>query len=112
MIKKIDIASEFTPRLVYRDKHQGESEFNAIKFRDKFLQALEEEEWWENDSMYVELDFSGVKTLGPSWANEIFAYYTSKYKPKIILQKIRLVNITEVKKAIIKLEIETGYSGK
>lgn len=110
MINKMDIAKDFSDRLVYRDRYQGDGKSNAIDFRNKFLNELESEKWWKDNEKFIELDFSGVKTLGPSWANEVFAYYTKNHTPKEILNKIKLVNISNVKKSIIKLEIETGYS--
>ncbi len=109
---RIDVGKEFSQRLVYRDKQQGEGTFNASEFREKYLKDLENNDWWQDDSKYIELDFSNVKTLSPSWANEAFAYYTSDHKPKMIFKKIRFVNISNVKEAIIKLEVDTGHLRK
>ena len=81
-----------------------------MEFRNKYLGELDDQENWNNNSSIIELDFRHVKRLGPSWANEVFAYFTRKHKPESILKKIKLINITKVKRAIVEKEIETGYT--
>lgn len=106
----IDIGKEFYHRLVNRDKNQGDGAHTALQFREKFLQDLGNQEWWDDSSKWIELDFGNVRTLGPSWANEVFAYYTQFSKPDAILKKIRLKNVSAVKLSIIKNELDSGYS--
>ena len=62
--------------------------------------------------MFIVLNFSNVKRLGPSWANEVFAYFTRYSSPERILKKIKLENISRVKRTTIEQEISTGYSKK
>lgn len=103
---------EFSDFLINRDQHQGDGTFNAVEFRQKYLANADNEEWWSKKSDVIELDFEGVDTLGPSWANEAFAYF-AKFANKSgdILKRIRFVNISPVKLALVKKEIESGYNG-
>ncbi len=106
----IIVAAEFYPRLANRDTRQGDGRHTAVEFRDKFLAVLDSQEAWDNESCVVELDFKGVKKIGPSFANEAFAYFTQYAKPQLILKKICLKNASKVQTKIIEIELETGYS--
>jgi hypothetical protein len=103
---------EFSDFLINRDQRQGDGTFNAVEFRQKYLANADNEEWWSKKSDVIELDFEGVDTLGPSWANEAFAYF-AKFANKSgdILKRIRFVNISPVKLALVKKEIDSGYNG-
>lgn len=109
MTKTIDVGKEFYHRLANRDKHQCGGYHSAEDFRDEYLAELCNEEAWKDNSEFIVLDFSHVKKLGPSFANEAFAFFTQFAKPERILKKIRFVNISDVKMMIIRTELESGY---
>lgn len=111
MSREIDIGSEFSDYLVNRNKLQGDGSFTAIEFREKFLQELENEHWW-NSNNTITLNFKNVVTLGPSWANEVFAFYTDKYAKDLIKKKIIFKDLSVVKREIIDQEIDSGYVRK
>ncbi|MBI4356348.1 MAG: STAS-like domain-containing protein [Gammaproteobacteria bacterium] len=107
----IKIAEVFHRRLVNRDDLQGDGKNTAVEFRDKFLKDLDNKDWWDDSSKTIEIDFDGVETLGPSWANEAFAYFTKfNVKPAKFFTKVIFKNISAVKKATVRTEIETGYN--
>jgi hypothetical protein len=108
-MKTIDVGTEFSLSLTNRDKLQRDGTFTGEEFRNKFLSEIDDPVRWKNQDAFVILDFSKVKRLGPSWANEAFAYFTKFGEPDAILKKIVLTDISRVKLAIIKQEIDTGY---
>lgn len=108
----IDIGRNFSPRLVNRNKHQGDGRYTAEEFRKKYLNFLDNEQLWKEAGNEVILDFANVEKIGPSFANEAFAYFSKYAKKREILEKIKLINITKIKRAIITEEIESGYSKK
>lgn len=108
-MKSIDVGIEFSPSLTNRDELQRDGTFSGEEFRNRYLKDLEDENIWKNEDPYIILDFGNVERLGPSWANEVFAYFTQFAHPELILKKIHLKNITPVKKAIIDRELSTGY---
>lgn len=110
MSQRINIKEQFSDRLVYRDSFQGIYKYSAKNFRELFLKELETVKWWGDDSKLIELNFKDVETISPSWANEVFAFYTENYDPDKVKKKIKLVNISSVKRLIINLEIDLGYS--
>lgn len=110
-IKTVNVASEFYPWLRNRNKHQGDGKFTAVEFRDKFLSELYDEEKWKTDDLHITLDFKDVKKIGPSFANEAFAYFC-RFKdasPDRILAKIKMTNLSEVKFLIIEMELKEAY---
>lgn len=109
-MKNIDIGKDFTHSLTNRDQYQRDGTYTGIDFRKKYLNELDNKAAWTDDTEHILLNFENVKRLGPSWANEVFAYFTKYGKPEVILKKIRLINISRVKLAIITQEINTGYS--
>lgn len=109
MSREIDVGNEFSDYLVNRNKLQGDGSATAEQFRDKFLKDLESEDWWSGQDI-ITLSFKNVRTLGPSWANEVFAYYTAKRNKELIQKKIIFKDISTVKKEIIDQEIESGYA--
>ncbi len=112
MLKKIDIGKEFYHRLANRDDRQGDGKKTAVEFREKYLSDLDNSNVWKDDKEIIQLDFINVKKLGPSFANEAFAYFTQYAQPERILKKIKLLNISKVKELIILQELKTGYSRK
>jgi len=110
--KVIDVGVDFYHRLVNRDSLQCDGKFNAVEFRHKYLKELDNQQSWENSDEFIQLDFSHVKKIGPSFANEAFGYFTKYTKPKQILQKIVCKNINEVSLMIIEEELNAGYKNK
>src|SRR4051812_35551820 len=82
----IQIADEFSDYLVNRDKYQGDGKYSAQDFRSRFLKELDDQSWWDNPETRVVISFKGVQTLGPSWANEAFAYFLRFATREQILQ--------------------------
>jgi hypothetical protein len=112
MINTIDVGRDFFVDLVNRDANQGDGLYTAVEFRDRYLKDLMEPKFWVKPKEYIRLDFSKVEILGPSFANEAFAYFTQfDVKPDTILQVISFVNVSRVKLSIIKVELEQGYRG-
>ncbi len=118
MTKTIKVTEEFSDRLTNRNQLQGDGKKNAEDFRKKYLSFLDSPDEWvktaiEENSPAIIFDFSEVKKIGPSFANEAFAYFT-KYEgatPKAIMLRISFINISIVQKEIIEIELESGYSG-
>jgi hypothetical protein len=111
-MKTIDVGDKFSPSLTNRDHQQRDGAFTGVEFREEFLSELNSTSLWEDDDAFITLDFTNVRRLGPSWANEVFAYFTRFGQPDSILKKVNVTGISRVKLAIIKQEIETGYSKK
>lgn len=109
-MRTIDIGNEFYRILRNRDNLQGDGKHTAVEFRNKFLSSLDNIDVWRSDSPEIILDFSNVEVLGPSFANEVFAYFTRYTTPENILKKIVLKEISRVKRSTIKIELESGYS--
>jgi hypothetical protein len=106
----INIATDFSDTLINRDKDQGDGTFNGVEFRTKYLSIADSEEWWKKQREVIALDFSGVDIIGPSWANEVFAFFTRfNLNEKDILKRFDLQKISNVKLALIKREIASGY---
>lgn len=105
----IDVGKDFSPTLTNRDKRQRDGKHTAIEFRDKFLSDLNNKEAWKDNNPFIELDFSHVSKMGPSWANEAFAYFTKFVPPDKVRSKIVFKNISKVKSAIIDQELNAGY---
>lgn len=110
-MKTIDVGKDFYHRLANRDQYQGEGTHTAVEFRGKFLSELDNNDAWKSDSPFVVLDFKNVAKIGPSFANEAFAFFTSFAKPSLIKKRIMFRNISKIQEMIISEELETGYSG-
>ena len=108
-MKIVNVGKEFYPRLANRDKLQGDSKHTAAEFRDTFLKDLDNKAAWDSGDPYITLDFSEVKKIGPSFANEAFAYFAKYTSPEVIFKKILFTNISNVQRAIIDIELNTGY---
>lgn len=107
-MKTIDIGKEFSDRLVNRNKYQGDGRHNAIKFRSRYLLLLDNDDAWENDSVVCQLDFSNVRKIAPSFANEAFAYFMKFSTPEQFHKKVKLLNTTRVQHTIIDAELRAG----
>ena len=112
MIKTIDVGKEFYHRLANRDYRQGDGKYTAVEFRKKYLADLDKESEWKKNDIFIEFDFSNVKRIGPSFANEAFGYFTQYARPEVILQRIGFKHISEVQLMIIKEELNVGYFNK
>lgn len=112
-MRSVDIGNEFSKIIVNRANYQGNGRNTATEFRNQFLSELEDIRIWKTDDPVIELDFSSVRSISTSFANELFAYYlrytTSKDR---ILRKIKLTNLSPLKKNMIEREIEKGYKYK
>ena len=100
----VNIGKEFSPNLVYKE--------SSLLFRETFLDFLDNEDAWKTDDVEIELDFVKIKRIGPAWSNEVFAYFRKYASTEQIMKKIKMINITEVKKIIIYFEINSGYYEK
>lgn len=108
-MNKIDVGKDFYPRLANRDENQGDGKHTAVSFRLKYLTCFDNSKVWEDGTLTIDFDFSNVSKIGPSFANEAFAYFTKYAKPTAILKQIKVSNTTKVQLSIIKQELETGY---
>lgn len=100
---------DFGTHLYARYSHLGSC--SAEEFRRKHLHRfLGSKQWWEGDGVLT-LDFSGVDTVGPGWANEAFAFY-APYAPdrESFDRKVTFVNISPVKRSIVEREIDDGFT--
>ncbi len=102
--------ADFYHSLVNRDDLQGDGKYTVLEFRKKYLVDFDNEEWWKEKNKVLEIDFEGVTTVGPTWANEAFAYFM-KYNvsPERFLKKFIFQNISRIKLGTIKTELEVGY---
>lgn len=105
----VDVGKDFYPRLANRNSRQGDGKHHAEEFRKKYLFSLDNAEAWNQKGPVIEFDFTNVKKIGPSFANEAFAYFTKHAKPKKVLELISFSNISKVHRMIIVHEIESGY---
>lgn len=107
---KVDVGKDFYFRLANRNELQGDGTFNAIEFRTKYLSILDSIESWKTLEKEVIFDFSNVKRIGPSFANEAFAYFMRYTNPDNFFKKVEFINIDkEVDLPIIIKELKAGY---
>lgn len=111
-MKTVTVKDQFSHRLANRDEYQGDGTKTAVQFRELFLKHLDQEQAWTENGNEICLDFMGVKKIGPSFANEAFAYFTKYANPDKILSKIILRHVSEIQKMIIRQELEDGYRRK
>ena len=109
-MKEVDVGREFHYRLANRNRYQGDGKNTAEQFRKKYLSNLDKEEAWKDDKTSITFNFGNVKKIGPSFANEAFAYFTKYTSPEDIKKKIVFKNISHVQELIIDEELESGYS--
>ena len=111
-MKTIDVGKEYFFRLANRNKLQGDGTYNAVDFRKKYLSKLDNSSAWEDFTPFIVLDFSNVKRIGPSFANEAFAYFMKYTNPDNFMEKVTFKNLDEVDQIIINKELFSGYKGK
>jgi len=108
-IPVIDVGKDFYHRLANRDMNSGDGKHTALEFRKKYLHDLDIPSAWTNCDPFIIFDFANVDVIGPGFANTAFAHFVCYAPPFTVLQKIRFVNITKVKRAIIEEEIKGAY---
>lgn len=108
----IDVGKDFYHRLANRNKMQGDGRHTAVEFRTKFLGDFDNAKVWGPHGPTIELDFSNVKKIGPSFANEAFAYFTRFTTPETFLRRVVFVNISKIQRMIIEEELRSGYAGR
>ena len=78
--------------------------------RELFMEHMDNQKFWDNvNSPAIRFDFTGVRKITPSFANDAFAYFTKYANATKVLKVIEFVNITNIKRAIINLEVEQGH---
>jgi len=97
----IHIAKEFNRRLINRT---GDT-YAADEFRESYLKFLDNKEAWERDDTEIELDFSNIQQIRPSFANEAFGYFKKYASMQQILTKIKFSNVSVIQMLIIKQEL-------
>jgi hypothetical protein len=111
--RTIDVGKEFYHRLANRDERQGDGKHTAVEFREKYLAGFDNPAaWTPTSTISVTLDFSHVQKIGPSFANEAFAYFGKYASPVEILQRIKIVNASKVQLFIIQQEVEASARTK
>lgn len=103
--------ADFCKRLTNRNKSQGDGEHTAEEFRGKYMSDCMTGDFW-NSKQTITFDFSDVIKIGPSFANEAFAYFMGKYNvnKEKFNEHIKFINISRVQKLIIQQELDSGYS--
>jgi len=109
-MREVDVGKEFYHRLANRNKYQGDGRHTAEQFRDVYLYDLDKEDAWKDDKIAIVFNFENVKKIGPSFANEAFAYFMKYATPQQLKKKICFKNISSVQELIIEQELESGYS--
>ena len=109
-MREVDVGKEFYHRLANRNKYQGDGRHTAEQFRNAYLCDLDKEDTWNDDKITIIFNFENVKKIGPSFANEAFAYFMKYTTPQQLKKKIRFKNISSVQELIIEQELESGYS--
>ncbi len=106
--KVIDVGKEFYHRLANIDELQGDGKYTSFEFRQKYLSFLDNKKKWVNSEEEIVLDFQNVKKIGCDFANNVFAYFRRYANPKQILNKINIINASNVQKRIIEYEVDNG----
>lgn len=106
----VDIGRKFFHMCVNRDENQNDGVFNAVQFREKFLEKLEDPAWMKNTEEVYTLDFGNVTEMSSGFANEAFAYFlTKRITQRQLMTKIKFVNIKPDMKKMISRELTNGY---
>lgn len=102
----------FGVNLRNRDKNQTDGKCSGLEFREKYLKDLEKADWWKGDNILL-LDFEGVLTLSPGWANEAFSYFGrySFISYEQFTSRVKINNLSKVKQQTITDELTRGFEG-
>jgi hypothetical protein len=106
----INIGKDFHARLANRNKYQGDGTHTAEDFRNKYLLRFDNQKEWNEGAEIITFDFSNVRKIGPSFANEAFAYFMQYTDPKGFYNRIKFINTTKIQGMIIDEELRAGYS--
>ncbi len=109
-MKIIDIGNDFYFRLANRNEFQGDGKHHAVEFRNRYLKELDNKEIWKKKEEYCKFDFTNVKKIGPSFANEAFAYFMKYTDPETFLEKVRIIHTSTIQHLIIEIELKAGYN--
>lgn len=103
--------ADFCKRLTNRNKAQGDGEHTAEEFRKRYMSDCMIGDFW-NSKKTITFDFTDVVKIGPSFANEAFAYFMGKnnVNKEMFNEHIKFKNISRVQKLIIQQELDSGYS--
>lgn len=109
-MENIKVAS-FCTRLTNRNKAQGDGKHTAEEFRKLYMSKCLKEDFWSSTET-ITFDFQDVIKIGPSFANEAFAYFMGKFSinKKKFNEHIKFINISRVQNLIIQQELDSGYS--
>ena len=109
-MKEVDVGGEFYHRLANRNQYQGDGRHTAEQFRRQYLRQLDDENAWKDEKAFIAFNFINVKKIGPSFANEAFAYFMKYTSPEKFKKKIIFKNLSDVQEIIIDEELKSGYS--
>ncbi len=104
--------AQFCKRLTNRNKSQGDGEHTAEDFRKQYMSNCLKEDFWSSDDT-ITFDFSEVIKIGPSFANEAFAFFMGgkfNVDKKKFNEHIKFKHISRVQELIIQQELDSGYS--
>lgn len=105
----IKVATDFYHKLTNRNKKQGDGLHTAEEFRKKYLARCDNKPFWDGTEKVV-FDFTDVVKIGPSFANEAFAYFMKITNKNKFNAHIKFENISKVQQLIIQQELDSGYS--
>ena len=107
--KIVKVAQDFHFRLSNRNKHHNDGTHTAVEFREKFLFQYDCQDIWDTDTPTIVFDFSGVKRVSPSFANEAFAYFLQYTDKDNLLKHFIFENIDPIDRMIVEQELNSGY---
>ena len=108
-MNKVIKVAEFGVRLATRNRYQLGGKYSGEEFRETHLSDLHRSDWWDDPRETITLDFKGVRIVSPTWADEVFGYFmTADIDPVKVFQKIRLINLSDVKRETIEHEITSS----
>ena len=106
----VDVGREYSSRLTDRTYEQSANPCNAYHFRQRYLPPPDSLDAWERAASTIEPAFSGVRNIGPGFADEAFAYFVRYVSsPDDIFDRIRISNVSSVKLAIIRNEVCAAF---
>ena len=109
MAEIIDIGKDFYHRLANRNKKQGDGKHTAVEFFNKYVEKFCNHDLWMadlSDDPFITFDFLNVKRISPGFANEAFCPLLEFATTEKIMEKIKIVNATDIQVYIIKFELE------
>ena len=104
------LVARYGTRLANRSRNQTDGKFSAEEFCKKILYKVIES--YKKDPVDIELNFVGVTTLSPSWANEVVGYFASRFPNwdrRDFYYNIQFHNLSKVKFDTFWTEVETVF---